>query len=288
MSALTVIPPPVPSFGMGDMQSMAIAIAKGGLFGSKDPNAVLTLCLLAQAEGKHPAIIMQDFHIISGKPAKKADAMLRDFIAGGGKVEWHTLDDTCADATFSHPGGGSARISWDAKRVAQAQLGGNAMHKKYPRQMLRARVVSEGVRTIFPGATSGLYVPEEVQSFEETAERPVERPAQPAQEPIRQDDAAKGRKKPEALTGPMTTRAAARTKYGEIVRELNACEDDDTLGAYLATIGEYIDQYQAELPQAWNGDGSDTFPGLKAEIDAARIRCMDAGGERLVDMVRAG
>jgi hypothetical protein len=154
MNQLAVIAPP-PQLAMSDVEKVANAIAKGGLFGSKDPYAVLTLCLLAQAEGQHPAVVFRDYHIISGKPAKKADAMLRDFLVGGGKVEWHQLDDNCADATFSHPAGGTARISWDAKRVAQAQLGGNAMHKKYPRQMLRARVISEGVRTVYPGATSG-------------------------------------------------------------------------------------------------------------------------------------
>ena len=156
-----------PQFTMSDMERVALAIAKGGLFGSTDPNAVLTLCMVAQAEGKHPGLVMQQYHIINGKPAKKAEAMLVDFIAAGGKVEWHQLDDDCADATFSHPQGGSARITWDKARVAQAQLGGNAMHKKYPRQMLRSRVVSEGVRTVFPGATSGMYVPEEVADFDD-------------------------------------------------------------------------------------------------------------------------
>ena len=156
----------MPQFSMSDIERVARAIAMGGLFGSSDPNAVLTLCLLAQAEGQHPAVVFRDYHIIQGKPAKKADAMLRDFIVGGGKVEWHTLDDECADATFSHPAGGTVRIAWDKARVLQAQLGGNAMHKKYPRQMLRARVISEGVRTVYPGATSGLYVPEEAAAFD--------------------------------------------------------------------------------------------------------------------------
>jgi hypothetical protein len=45
------------------------------------------------------------------------------------------------------------------------------MYKKYPRQMLRSRCVSEGVRTVYPAATSGMYVPEEVQDFDEP--RPI-------------------------------------------------------------------------------------------------------------------
>lgn len=172
MNALTVVQPQshaiaAPAFTMDEMERVALAIAKGRLFGSDDPNAVLTLCMLAQAEGKHPALIMQNYHIIKGKPAKKAEAMLVDFLAAGGKVEWHALTDDIADATFSHPAGGSVRISWDNERVAKAGLTSNDNHKKFSRQMKRARVISEGVRTVFPGATSGLYVPEEVQEFED-------------------------------------------------------------------------------------------------------------------------
>ena len=64
-----------PAMTVSDVERVALAIAKGGLFGSKDPNAVLTLCLLAQAEGQHPAVVFRDYHIISGKPAKKAEAI---------------------------------------------------------------------------------------------------------------------------------------------------------------------------------------------------------------------
>lgn len=228
-----------PTFTMSDMERVALAIAKGGLFGSTDPNAVLTLCLVAQAEGKHPGLVMQQYHIINGKPAKKAEAMLVDFIAAGGKVEWHQLDDECADATFSHPQGGSARITWDKARVVQAQLGGNAMHKKYPRQMLRSRVVSEGVRTVFPGATSGLYVPEEVVDFDEprrTPPTPVAQrardltPHQPEQiehvEAVEESqptiDANAGRKKAEAWANDHLTAIRAATDAASLADVQNA------------------------------------------------------------------
>jgi hypothetical protein len=161
MNALVTIPQP--SFNMRDIERVATAIATGGLFGSRDPNAVLTLCLLAHAEGQHPAVVFRDYHIIQGKPAKKADAMLRDFITAGGKVEWHELTDEKADATFTHPSG-SARIDWTRQRAKQAGIN-NPMWNKYPRQMLRSRVISEGVRTVFPGATSGLYEENEVRDI---------------------------------------------------------------------------------------------------------------------------
>lgn len=165
----------VPAFTFHDMQNMATAFARGGMFGSQDPHAVLSLMLVAQAEGKHPAQIMQDYHVVQGKPAKKADAMLRDFIGSGGSVKWHELTDDVADATFSHPQGGSVRITWDNDRVQQAGIGGNPMHKKYPRQMKRSRCVSEGVRTVYPGATGGFYVPEEVADFDDAPAKPEPR-----------------------------------------------------------------------------------------------------------------
>jgi hypothetical protein len=47
-------------------------------------------------------------------------------------------------------------------RAKAAQLGGKDMWTKYPRQMLRARVISEGVRACYPAVLDGMYTPEEV------------------------------------------------------------------------------------------------------------------------------
>lgn len=145
---------------MSIAKDVAQAIVKSGLWGDANPNTVLMLCYLAEAEGNHPAVVYRDYHIMSGKPSKKAEAILRDFVAAGGKIEWHTLDDNMADATFSHASG-SARITWDMNRARAANLK-SPMWSKYPRQMLRSRCISEGVRTVYPGATSGLYEESEV------------------------------------------------------------------------------------------------------------------------------
>ena len=252
-----------PMLPIADIERVALAIAKGGLFGSSDPNAVLTLCLLAQAEGQHPAVVFRDYHIIQGKPAKKADAMLRDFVQAGGKVEWHALDDTIADATFSHPGGGTVRIDWTMKRAQQAQLA-TPMWKKYPRQMLRSRVISEGVRSVYPGATSGLYEVGEVQDI--VAERAQTNDDAPVVEQTAPE--AKATRQP-PLQGPIKTRAAVRAAYGNFCRELEACADDDMLEALLEAEKPLIDQIRAEAPFLRDGDGAD-FLGLEREIDRRR------------------
>ena len=180
--------PAVPRFDLSDLEKIATTIARGGMFGSSDPYAVLTLCMLAQAEGQHPAVVFRDYDIIQGKPSKKAKAMLSDFLTAGGKVVWNRLDDECAEATFSHPQGGEATINWTVARAQKAGLGGKDMWKKYPRQMLRSRVISEGVSTIFPGATSGLYAPEEVMDFDDAKPTPPVPQAQRARDLRRVED----------------------------------------------------------------------------------------------------
>jgi len=164
--------PPAP-LAYSDLERLAISIAKSELFGIKTPEQALALMMIAQAEGRHPALAARDYDVIQGRPSKKAEAMARDFLDAGGKIEWHTLDDTIADATFAHPAGGTVRIVWDMARATKAELLKNAMWKKYPRQMLRSRTVSEGVRTVWPLATSGMYEPGEVGDMAPAGSDPI-------------------------------------------------------------------------------------------------------------------
>lgn len=228
-----------PTYAVSDMERMAKAFATSKLFGVQNIDQALALMLVAQAEGRHPASAAQDYHIISGRPAKKADAMLRDFLSSGGKVEWHELSDEKAEATFSHPAGGAARIDWTLKRAQAAGIA-NPMWKKYPRQMLRSRVVSEGVRTVCPGATSGMYVPEEVQDIVHDAERKA-----PQAAPVEDSGAM------DAEFAPIVERkSSAQAKRDGDHDRINAMID----GADLAKLDELdatFDEWTATLPERW-------------------------------------
>jgi hypothetical protein len=159
---VTLPPRPGTAHSIADIEKLAEAVARSRMFGITTKEQALVLMAISQAEGRHPALAARDYDIIQGRPAKKAEAMMRDFLEAGGKVKWHQLDDTTADATFSHPSGGEIRILWDIKRAMTAGLASRDMWKKFPRQMLRSRCVSEGVKTVYPMATSGFYAPEEV------------------------------------------------------------------------------------------------------------------------------
>ena len=148
-------------YKISDMQTMAEAVAKSGLFGMKTYYQALALMLVAQAENQHPATITQDYDIIQNKACRKTHSVLARFQQMGGKVEWHQLTELIADATFSHPSGGALRMTWTFEQAKKAKLTGKDNWQNYPRAMLRARCIAEGVRAVYPAAIGGMMVSEE-------------------------------------------------------------------------------------------------------------------------------
>ena len=113
----------------------------------------------------HPAVAMRDYHVIQGRPALKADAMLARFQQAGGSVVWKEYTNDVVTGLFTHPQGGSLEVSWTLHQAKSIGIASKDNWKNYPRAMLRARVISEGIRAVFPGCVVGVYTPEEVQDF---------------------------------------------------------------------------------------------------------------------------
>jgi len=158
---------------VADIERMAIAIAKSNLFGVKTPDEAMALMLIAQAEGYHPALAARDYHIVQGRPTLRADSMLARFQSAGGKVEWKDYTDEKVTGVFSHPNGGSLSVTWTIEMGKNIGLvkPGSGWHK-YPRAMLRARTISEGIRAVYPGCVAGTYTPEEVSDFDSPKPQP--------------------------------------------------------------------------------------------------------------------
>lgn len=148
-----------------DMTNMSVAFAKSGFFGYKNSSEAFTLMCLAQANGLHPAKAAERYHIIQGRPAMKADAMLAAFQESGGKVRWVKRTDKECTLHLEHPQGGELDVTWTMARAQAAGLTGKQTWKQYPTQMLSARCVSEGVRALYPACLCGMYTPEEVSDF---------------------------------------------------------------------------------------------------------------------------
>lgn len=159
------------------IELMAKRVAASRLFpGIQTPEAAFTLMLLCQSEGLHPMQAVRRYHIIEGRPSMRADAMLAEFQRQGGKVEWQERSESSVRAVFSHAAGGSVTITWTIEDAKRAGLWGKGNWTKYPRHMLTARVISEGIRTVLPGVVAGIYTPEEVADFDQPAAASPARP----------------------------------------------------------------------------------------------------------------
>jgi hypothetical protein len=162
---ITKHPPETRVIPFDQLKQMATALGKNKLFG-KTAEELLPLMLIAEAEGKHPAIAAQEYDIIMGKPAINSRAALSRFQLSGGRIGWKERTDAIATAVFVHPSCiGEVEITWTIERAAKAGLTGKDNWRKIPAQMLSARVVAEGVRACFPACLSGMYTSEEVQDF---------------------------------------------------------------------------------------------------------------------------
>lgn len=213
-----------------EMERLAEAIAQSGLFGMKQPSQALALMAIAQAEGQHPALAARDYHIVQGRPVLKSDAMLARFQAAGGRMKMLEYTDECVRAEFSHPQGGTVTLDWTIERAKRAGLTGKDNWKNYPRQMLRARVISEGIRAVYPGATQGLLTPEEAADTTPPAEVDVT----PARAPLSlADRVAKVGEQLKAADAPPAQDAdhaqAAEVTLAEVVASIHRAETVDDL-----------------------------------------------------------
>lgn len=184
-----------------DISNMSVAFAKSGFFGYKSAAEAFSLMCIAQANGLHPAKAAERYHIIQGRPAMKADAMLSSFQESGGKVKWLKRTDTECRLWLSHPQGGELEVCWTIERAKKAGLTGKSTWSQYPTQMLSARCVSEGVRALFPACLCGMYTPEEVSDFGTAPQVPTfsEQPEQAEAEVIKDEP----KKDVNTLTAPL-------------------------------------------------------------------------------------
>jgi hypothetical protein len=167
-----------------DLQVIAAQVARSRLWGL-DESQAFALMLLAHSKGLHPVQAVERYHVVNGKPVMKADAILAEFQASGGIVTWHRHDETECSATFTCNGiSQPVTITWTIEDAKRADLLRNPTWSKYPRQMLKARVISEGIKMAMPGVSIGIYTPEEAMDFDPLPpriepERPAPAPAKP-------------------------------------------------------------------------------------------------------------
>ena len=149
-----------------DMEKMAAVMAKTEMFG-KNASQLLALMLVAQAEGIHPARAAQEYDVIQGRPALRAQAALGRFQETGGHIKWLKRSETEAEAEFTHPRGDSVTARWDIDKAKKRGLADRPNWKSMPGVMLMWRTISEGIRFCYPSCLNRMYIEYEVEDMDE-------------------------------------------------------------------------------------------------------------------------
>ena len=234
-----------------DLQSMARAVAAGGMFPSvKSPEQAITLMLLAQAENLHPMNALRRFHIIDGKPSMRADTMLASYRAKGGRAIWVTkADDTGKQVARWTYDGNDLEIGYtidEARKAGYVRQGSN--WTKDPASQLRARAITRAVRMLCPEVVVGIYTPEELEDVANTSGAPIKpMPAATTEATVLESKVG---------TGPAQAPAAPAT----------AVNSPATSMAQAATPGEAPEAFQGRMKH------------IRAKLNAELQLCKDEDG----------
>lgn len=227
------------------------------LFQMPNVESMATLMLLCQSEGIHPLQALKRYHIIKGRPSMRADAMLAEFQRAGGKIKWVIRTEEECKAIFSHEQGGELSVSWTIEMAKKAQLLGNPTWSKYPRQMLSARVISEGVRTIYPAIVTGLYTPEEVEDFDTKPIKQAEKKQSPQNLPPKQTNKPKTEEK--------ITDAEFVTEAPAIEKSLAATDAESVFGGKAQLTGKAVADQKKQIRELCIEVGCKTPADMKAK-----------------------
>ena len=154
---------------LDDMRAFAEVAVKSKFYGFESAEQMLPLMMVAQSQGRSFVSVVEEYSVIQKRPALKAESMLARFQKAGGHIKWTELSDERCAAIFSHAQCDPVEVDWDLKRAQQAGISGKDNWRKYPRQMLKARVISDGVRLAYPACLGGMYTPEENMDIEPAA-----------------------------------------------------------------------------------------------------------------------
>lgn len=147
-----------------EAMSIGKAFAESGMFPDiKSAAQAIVKIQAGQELGIGPFASMSGIHIIQGKPTIGAGIMA-SCVKGSGKYDYRVVESTetiCSIDYFQ----GKEKIGNSTFTLADAKKAGTKNLDKFPKNMLFARAMSNGVKWYTPDVFSGpVYVPEEMQT----------------------------------------------------------------------------------------------------------------------------
>ena len=117
--------------------------------------------------GGNMAVTIANSFVLQGKPSLGADAM-SGIVRASGKCrfmmvsDWSDTTCTMIFARTDEPDEITHTFTFTFEMATKQGLTNNRNWRTMPRQMLRARVLTMGLRAVFPDWVSGIYSPDEI------------------------------------------------------------------------------------------------------------------------------
>ena len=146
-----------------DIMSIGKAFAESGMFTDiKSAAQAIVKIQAGQEIGIPPFAAMSGIHIIQGKPTIGA-GLIASSIKGSGKYDFRVVEHSekiCSIEFFQ----GKESLGISTFTIEDAKKAGTKNIDKFPKNMLFARAISNGVKFYTPDVFSGpVYTPEEME-----------------------------------------------------------------------------------------------------------------------------
>lgn len=166
--ALTVRPPA--QLSMAETMSLAEAFARSGFFKDASDSSKAVVKILAGRElGIPPVAAMTSIYIVEGKVSLSAN-LLASLVKRHPLYDYHVDEQTAerCEITFYEDGAELGQSIFTMEDAKLAGVSGKFNWTHYPRNMLFARAMSNGVKWFCPDVTSGapVYTPDEMGQAE--------------------------------------------------------------------------------------------------------------------------
>lgn len=144
------------------IKTMGTVFAESGMFTDAKAAAQAIVKIQAGQEiGIPPFAAMSGIHIIQGKPAIGA-GLMASCVKGSGKYDYKVITQTDKECSIDFYQG-AEKIGNSTFTAAEAKAAGTKNMDKFPKNMLFARAMSNGVKWFTPDVFSGpVYTPEEL------------------------------------------------------------------------------------------------------------------------------
>lgn len=169
--------------GLAEVMQLGDVFRASGYFKDAPDQAKAVVKILYGRElGFSPVASMMGIHIIEGKPALSSNLMAA-MVKRSGRYDYRVTqnDDKECVLTFTEKGEVSGTSSFSMADAKRAGCDTKSTWAKYPRNMMFARALSNGVRMYCPDLSAApIYVPEElgaeVNEDGDVTAHPIEKP----------------------------------------------------------------------------------------------------------------